>query len=246
MTQNYAQSRDIFKCCLNNHLISQLIDINYYKRKAACLEYLNINTVPSSLSSAAPDLMGRVYDTSTTDKQTPSYVDIFFLPFVSWYVCLHHHHTTTILRPFFRDHPGETVPEENFSTLWCKGRLTEADTGHPAGCHSIWTTGAHLHHPPFFGNPIFYRPDALPAAQPTVLWFPFSLTLLVRWQEGHPACKKTSGAILAWLAAWSEVQMICIWSNWCYCHPIISCFSKIQNGLPFWCRLTQVVLEKGR
>jgi len=28
----------------------------------------------------------------------------------------------------FRDHPGEPVPEENFWTLWCKGRLTEADT----------------------------------------------------------------------------------------------------------------------
>ena len=27
------------------------------------------------------------------------------------------------------------------------------------------------------------------------------------------------------------------------CHPIISCSSKIQNGLPFWCRLTQIVLE---
>ena len=26
--------------------------------------------------------------------------------------------------------------------------------------------------------------------------------------------------------------------------PIISCFSKIQNGLPFWCWLTRVVLEK--
>jgi len=26
--------------------------------------------------------------------------------------------------------------------------------------------------------------------------------------------------------------------------PIISWFIKIQNGLPFWCRLTQVVLEK--
>jgi len=38
------------------------------------------------------------------------------------------HHTTTVLRPFFRDHPGEPVPEENFWTLWCKGRLTEADT----------------------------------------------------------------------------------------------------------------------
>jgi len=33
-----------------------------------------------------------------------------------------------VLRPFFRDHPGEPVPEENFWTLWCKGRLTEADT----------------------------------------------------------------------------------------------------------------------
>ena len=24
------------------------------------------------------------------------------------------HHTTTVLRPFFRDHPGEPEPEENF------------------------------------------------------------------------------------------------------------------------------------
>jgi len=36
--------------------------------------------------------------------------------------------TTTILWPFFWDHLGEPVPEENFWTLWCKGRLTEADT----------------------------------------------------------------------------------------------------------------------
>jgi len=38
--------------------------------------------------------------------------------------------------------------------------------------------------------------------------------------------------------------MICIWSSWCHCHPIISYSSKIQIGLPFWCQLTQVVLEK--
>jgi len=36
--------------------------------------------------------------------------------------------TTTILQPFFWDHPGEPVPEDYFWTLWCKGRLTEADT----------------------------------------------------------------------------------------------------------------------
>jgi len=28
--------------------------------------------------------------------------------------------------------------------------------------------------------------------------------------------------------------------------PIISYFIKIQNDLPFWCWLTEVVLEKGR
>jgi len=71
----------------------------------------------------------------------------------------HHNHFTVLLW----DHLGELVPE-NFWTLWCKGRLTEADT------QTIWLgarwfglTSAHLHHP------IFYRPDALLGTQPTVL-----------------------------------------------------------------------------
>ena len=33
-----------------------------------------------------------------------------------------------------------------------------------------------------------------------------ALTLLVGRQEGHPACKKLSGGVLAWLYVWSEVQ----------------------------------------
>ena len=37
-----------------------------------------------------------------------------------------------------------------------------------------------------------------------------ALTLLVGQQEGHPACKKQSGGVLAWLSVWSEVQT-CIW-----------------------------------
>jgi len=68
-----------------------------------------------------------------------------------------------------------------------------------------------------------------------------ALMLLIGWQEGHLACKNLSGEVLTWLSVWSEVQMICVWSNWCHCHPIISCTSKIQNGVSFWC---QVVLEK--
>jgi len=37
-----------------------------------------------------------------------------------------------------------------------------------------------------------------------------ALTLLVGRQEGHPACKKLSGGVLAWLSVWSELQT-CIW-----------------------------------
>ena len=76
------------------------------------------------------------------------------------------HHTTTVLRPFFREHPGEPVLEENFWSLWCKVRLTKADTPtHPAGCHSIWTNQCPAPPSP---PQLFYMPDALPAAQPTV------------------------------------------------------------------------------
>jgi len=69
----------------------------------------------------------------------------------AWVSLLRQHTTTTtILQPFFLDHPGEPVPEENFWTLRCKERLTEADTP------TIWlgatpsgVTSAHFHHPPF-------------------------------------------------------------------------------------------------
>jgi len=45
--------------------------------------------------------------------------------------------------------------------------------------------------------------------------------------------KKLSDKVLVWLSVWSEMPMIYIWSSWWYCHPIISCFIKIQIGLTF-------------
>jgi len=39
-----------------------------------------------------------------------------------------------------------------------------------------------------------------------------ALTLLVWRQEGHPACRKLSGGVLAWLSVWSDVQT-CIWPS---------------------------------
>jgi len=79
----------------------------------------------------------------------------------------HYHHTTHHIRftAFFRDNPGEPVPEQNFWILWCKGRLTERDT--PAirlGDTPSRPISAHLHHPPFFrGRMPFLPPNRVKA-----------------------------------------------------------------------------------
>ena len=70
-----------------------------------------------------------------------------------------------------------------------------------------------------------------------------ALTLLVGQQEGHPACKKPSGGVLAWLSVWNEVQT-CIWSSRCHCHSLSLVSVKSRLVLPFWYRLTRVVPEK--
>jgi len=70
-----------------------------------------------------------------------------------------------------------------------------------------------------------------------------ALTLLVGRQEGHPACKKTE---------WWGVDVVICLERGANLHmaqlmPLlltISCFSKIQIGLPFWYWLTWVVLDK--
>jgi len=84
--------------------------------------------------------------------------------------------------------------------------------------------------------------------------FAFSaLMLLVGWQEGHPACKKTEwwgAGIVICLEREADVHMAQLMPL-----PLtVSCFSKIQIGftflvlaliLSFWYRLTRVFPEKG-
>ena len=59
------------------------------------------------------------------------------------------------------------------------------------------------------------------------------MTLLVGRQEGHPACKKLSGRVLAWLSVWSEVQS-CTWPSWCHCHSLSLASVQSRLVLPFW------------
>ena len=59
-----------------------------------------------------------------------------------------------------------------------------------------------------------------------------ALMLLVGRQEGHPACKKLSGGVLAWLSVWSEVQT-CICPSWCHCHSLSLASLKSTFGFTF-------------
>ena len=82
------------------------------------------------------------------------------------------------------------------------------------------------------------------------LHFVSALTLLVGQQEGHPACKKLSGRVLAWLSVWSAVQTCTLHmpstlpfstSLPCTLHIVqrmplpltLSCFSKIKIDFTF-------------
>jgi len=58
------------------------------------------------------------------------------------------------------------------------------------------------------------------------------------------AVNESSGGVLSWLSVWSEVHT-CIWPSWRHCHSLSLASVKSRLVLPFWYRLTQVVLEKG-
>jgi len=58
------------------------------------------------------------------------------------YIMSRNPHThTTILRPFFRDHPSEPVPEKKLLDIMVQGKINRGrHTDHPAGRHSILTS----------------------------------------------------------------------------------------------------------
>ena len=71
-----------------------------------------------------------------------------------------------------------------------------------------------------------------------------ALALLVWRQEGHPACKKLRGGVLAWLSVWSKMQT-CMWPSWCHCHSLSLATVKSRLVSPFWYWLTRIVPDKG-
>jgi len=82
-------------------------------------------------------------------------------------VSKHTHTYTTILRPFFRDYPGESVPEEleevSSSGLYSARRERGTHTNSPGGRHSIRTN----QQPP---PSLIFTLDALPATMGNLSW----------------------------------------------------------------------------
>jgi len=106
-----------------------------------------------------------------------------------------------------------------YVAVLCDGRVTANGWSDWNSCHTVKT---HMVSMPSALSWLFRCSDVAFSA----------LTLLVGRQEGHPACKKLSGRLLAWLSVWSEVQT-CIWPSWCHCHSPVSCFSIIHIGFTF-------------
>jgi len=93
--------------------------------------------------------------------------------------------------------------------------------------------------------PVFFRNNWMTKIDGVTSCKAFSaLTLLVGRQEGHPACKKLSGGVLAWLSVWSKVQS-CIWPSGFHCHSLSLASVKSRLVLPFWYWLNWVVPDKG-
>jgi len=124
------------------------------------------------------------------------------------------------------------------------GRESEGDWRDRAGC-TTWPHGWHLPHVRQRhgrGRLTSLRSDIWRTVCDTGAFS--ALTLLVGRQEGHPACKKRSGVVLAWLSVWSKVQT-CTQRSWYHCHSHSLASVKSRFVLPFWYRLTRVVPDKG-
>ena len=80
----------------------------------------------------------------------------------SLYFIPHHHQNR--FTALFLGQPGSAGARSELLDFMVQRKINRGrPTNHPAGCHSIQTNQC-----PSPPSPILYRPDALPAAQPTV------------------------------------------------------------------------------
>ena len=125
-----------------------------------------------------------------------------------------------VLHSYFKQHFYCTIAYLNIFAIRCVCEYWPSLWNNRNGWWQICLQCSAVHYVPFLGC------NALSALWPSVLW-------CFGRQEGHPACKKPSGGMLAWLSVWSKVQT-CIWPSWCQCHSLPLASVKFRWFLPFW------------
>ena len=129
-------------------------------------------------------------------------------------------------------------------TISCHQSLEPAATQStpPARWTSLYSTyldfGGGEFPPPLFSSPLSSLPSPLEVGPPLR-----SRPCRPRKTYFGAFWAKTEWWVLAWLSVWSEVQT-CIWPSWCHCHSLSLASVKSRLVLPFWYRLTLVVLKK--
>ena len=115
-----------------------------------------------------------------------------------------------------------TYRKMNLSTVkwaqWDKTQSRELLGLFVCVCSSLCTIVAH--------NTAQNRPDNFPSCPPDNHHCSDDVYLreIGGIKKSIRSVKKLSDEVPAWLSVCSEVQIMCIRSSWCHCHPIISCF----------------------
>ena len=135
----------------------------------------------------------------------------------------------------------ETVSGSGISWAICKSATCSRQITTPAPHHSVFLqAGCPSCRPTNSVKAL--KAKALKARYSNQLWsdlFTTIKTLSVGRQKRHPACKKLSGGVPAWLFVCSDVQ-ICIWPSWCHCQSL-----SLASFLPFLYPVTWVVPDNG-
>jgi len=128
-----------------------------------------------------------------------------------------------------------------FGFVWCKSfRLCErvhliSESPKPAWIHFHSWCDAFTAKRPFHlpsecetGFTVYLNADSIIKYSPLATCL-LSSVLRRCWLGG----RKSIWPVRNWVIGagiWKELQIICTWSSWCHCHPVISCFVGIQNG----------------
>ena len=142
---------------------------------------------------------------------------------------------------------GDPVPEENFWTLWCKGRLTEADT--PTirlGATPSGLTSAHVQHCTIQHSKSvnFYQSEMFCLFRN---WFPcylgygsWYLCPQLLWKDESTYRQSSSTHIVVqdcYNCNDAHEKQVDIMVNCCQCYTtfLIFCFSSVMSPMSFLC-----------